>query len=217
MSKILNNPNKTALGLTDEILGTIKGSQNLAYKDVIKTLDDFGLNIQGQNINLSYFNKVLDDLVKGDGWTEGAEWTLKNISSSVNDFAGKSLKFEVYDKWDDVTGTYIRITDVVDETNFAFKVLYEFKSVKNVPPGKFNEQFIKDLSNPEVTDLDQIRWLFDGRKSPPNFTSNMTDAVNNLPLTDALAQKLLQDPLATIPDLRNEIIAQMGDIFKLVN
>ena len=216
LSKVLNNPNRNALGLTDEVLGNIKGSQNLAYRDVVKTLDEFGLNIQGKNINISDFDKVLSDLVKGDGFTEGAEWTLQYVSRKADEFAGKSLRFEVFEKWDDLSETFIRKIDLIDETNSNAKILYEFKSVKNVPPGKFSEQFIKDLSNPEVTDLDQIRWLFDGRKAPPDFAANMRDAVNNLTLTDELARKLLQDPQATATNLRAEILALFNDIFVLV-
>lgn len=217
LHKLLTNPNRKVLGLTEEIIGTIKGSQKLAYKDVLKTLDDFGLNIQSKDINLLDFSKVLGDLVKGDGWTEGTEWALKYISNNVTDFSRRSIRFEVYTKWDDLSGTYIRITDVIDETNPAFKVLYEFKSVKHVPPGKFNEQFIKDLSNPDVTDLDQIRWIFDGRKSPDDFIPNITTAINNLQLTKELAEKILQNPQATISDLRIEILINIKNIFKLAN
>ena len=39
-----------------------------------------------------------------------------------------------------------------------------------------------------------------------------TDAINNLPLTKELAEKLLQNPQATISDLRNEILTNMNDI-----
>jgi len=40
----------------------------------------------------------------------------------------------------------------------------EFKSVKDVPPNYFGEQFINDLKLPEVESLDQLKWYFDGSK-----------------------------------------------------
>ena len=40
----------------------------------------------------------------------------------------------------------------------------EFKSVKDVPPGNFLEQFSKDLKNTNISDLSQIKWIFDGKK-----------------------------------------------------
>ncbi|MCK0202552.1 hypothetical protein MWN41_05910 [Ornithobacterium rhinotracheale] len=39
-------------------------------------------------------------------------------------------------------------------------------ALEDVPPGKFAEQFIKDLSRRDVNSLDQIKWIFDGQ----NFT-----------------------------------------------
>ncbi|MCK0202550.1 hypothetical protein MWN41_05900 [Ornithobacterium rhinotracheale] len=35
-------------------------------------------------------------------------------------------------------------------------------ALEDVPPGKFAEQFIKDLSRRDVNSLDQIKWIFDG-------------------------------------------------------
>ncbi len=35
-----------------------------------------------------------------------------------------------------------------------------------MPPTKFKEQFMKDLSNDDITSLDQIKWIFNGAKKP---------------------------------------------------
>lgn len=43
------------------------------------------------------------------------------------------------------------------------RVYYEFKSVKNLPPGDFLDQFGKDLFRPDFS-IDNLRWVFDGRK-----------------------------------------------------
>ena len=53
----------------------------------------------------------------------------------------------------------------------------EFKSVKDVPPANFLEQFSKDLKNSEVSDLSQIKWIFDGKKVTQD---ELTNAVNRV-------------------------------------
>ena len=50
----------------------------------------------------------------------------------------------------------------------------EFKSVKDVPPANFLEQFGKDLKNTDVSDLSQIKWIFDGKKVTQQ---QLTDAI----------------------------------------
>ncbi len=65
-----------------------------------------------------------------------------------------------------------------------------------------------------VTDLDQIRWVFDGGKSPVDFQANLTRAVEDLPLTPEIATKFgFEDAL----ELRNVIIESFDDIFILVD
>ena len=84
-----------------------------------------------------------------------------------------------------------------------------------VPPGHFAEQFMKDLTN--ANSLDQIKWMFNGAKNPPNFRTNMLNAIDNLPLTDNLAKKLLDNPNATKAILKNELKSKFDNIFKLSN
>ncbi|MGV4460299.1 hypothetical protein ACQ1Q5_02065 [Ornithobacterium rhinotracheale] len=50
----------------------------------------------------------------------------------------------------------------------------------DVPPGKFAEQFIKDLSRRDVNSLAQIKWIFDGQKAPANFKEKMIKALEDL-------------------------------------
>ena len=64
---------------------------------------------------------------------------------------------------EDINETLRRVDLVVPDEELGF-VYYEFKSVKDVPPSHFLEQFSKDLANSKVTDLSQIRWIFDGKK-----------------------------------------------------
>lgn len=86
--------------------------------------------------------------------------TVRYIGSHGDEFTGKSLSFEVIE---DVNETLRRVDIVVPDEELGF-VYYEFKSVKDVPPSHFLEQFSKDLANSKVTDLSQIRWIFDGKK-----------------------------------------------------
>ena len=58
---------------------------------------------------------------------------------------------------------------------------------------------LEDLTNSNVTSLDQIKWIFNGAKNPPNFSQNMLDAIDNLPLTNQMAQKFL--PNVTNPSI----------------
>ncbi|UOH78892.1 hypothetical protein MT996_05335 [Ornithobacterium rhinotracheale] len=66
----------------------------------------------------------------------------------------------------------------------------------DIPPGKFAEQFIKDLSRRDVNSLDQIKWIFNGAKKPIGkdgkvFKETMEKAIDNLPITDDLTRKKL--------------------------
>ncbi|WP_106598736.1 hypothetical protein [Dyadobacter jiangsuensis] len=63
------------------------------------------------------------------------------------------------------------------------KRYFEFKSYGSVPPANFAEQFLKDLNNPDIIDLNQLRWLFDAAKNPANFEMNMKTAIDGLDLS----------------------------------
>ena len=71
-----------------------------------------------------------------------------------------------------------------------------------------------------MTDLEQIKWIFDGAKSPSNFKSELTNAVENLPKTGDLP---LTDEIAAkfgYPDkfeLESAIIENFDEIFILVD
>ena len=101
---------------------------------------------------------------------------------------------------------------------------FEFKSVKEVPPPPFNDQFVKDLLNDDVEKLSQIKWIFDGKKIPAgsDFKKEMTNAIKavfkNSDNEDALkkaAKKILKNTKATKESLENAIIANFDEIFKL--
>ena len=94
-------------------------------------------------------------------------------------------------------------------------IFFEFKSVATVPPTHFDIQILKDLTN--ANSLDQIKWIFNGAKNPPNFKVNLLNAIDNLPLTDDLARKFLGRNNATINDLKDLLELKFDDLFKLPN
>lgn len=55
--------------------------------------------------------------------------------------------------------------------------------------------------------------MFNGVKKPPNFRTNMMNAIDELPLTDDLAKKLLKDAEATSEDLKDILKSRNKDIF----
>jgi hypothetical protein len=100
---------------------------------------------------------VLADLQKGGNFKVGAQWVETFITNPANIdlFAGKIPNFE------SVVAGLGREIDLMVEG-----IYYEFKSVAaaSLPPDKFKIQFYKDLMNGNITNLSQIRWIFDGRK-----------------------------------------------------
>jgi len=57
------------------------------------------------------------------------------------------------------------------------RILYEFKSVKTLPPTKFGEQFTKDLRN--ASSLDEIKWVFDSTKATAGELSAKKNSLLN--------------------------------------
>ena len=66
----------------------------------------------------------------------------------------------------------------------------EFKSVKDVPPANFLEQFGKDLKNTDVSDLSQIKWIFDGKKvTQDELTETMRNTIEEWNVPKDLVRK----------------------------
>ena len=173
-------PNRDAVGFTDDVItdinGVFYGPDNLStipYEEVLGTCYDFAVSVEKNNVNIGNFSNVIGQLTKGRSFTAGAEWTVRYIGHHGGEFAGKRLNFEVIEE----EGDKIRRVDmeVVDGKKTIF---YEFKSVKDVPPANFLEQFSKDLKNSEVSDLSQIKWIFDGKKvTQDELTETMRNTI----------------------------------------
>lgn len=83
-------------------------------------------------------------------------------------FPPNATNFEVQSE----LGTVRRSDAVVSEAG-QLKKFFEFKSYGSVPPDYFGTQFINDLNNPEITDLSQLKLIFDAAKKPANFETRM--------------------------------------------
>lgn len=94
-----------------------------------------------------------------------------------------------------------RTADMVVRYPDLSPIYYEFKSVKNLPPGDFLDQFSKDLSRPDFS-VENLRWVFDGRKiksedlerlKPTLRTIIQDNSIDKLGLSDeALVKHLLE-------------------------
>ena len=109
--------------------------------------------------------KGLELLVNNLGHTEssfreGAEWTLRYLANHADQFTSASkISFEV----DEQLKVGRRVVDMVVEYPLRSTVYYEFKSVKNLPPKDFIQQFSKDLTRLNF-EMDNLKWVFDGKK-----------------------------------------------------
>ncbi len=89
-------------------------------------------------------------------WSE--RWIQRYFLSHPEEFKGHVITFESRLE----LGKTTRIVDVVVDAKSVYPYYYEFKSVTNIPPKNFAEQFLKDLEIAD--DLSQIKWYFDGKK-----------------------------------------------------
>lgn len=207
---------KSKCGFTDDVIADLKGAfygpENIStveYKGLLNTCKNFVETVgkTENNIELTNFARTLEDLTKGQSFTAGAEWTLRYVSKNANEFKGQILSFELVEN---VGGAQRR----VDMISWKGSVphFYEFKSVKSVPPTDFLTQFGKDLANPEVNKLSQIKWVFDGKKNPVDFQTIMQNEIRKM---DIDAEVFSKFGVNSAEALKNKIINQFGDIFVL--
>ncbi len=146
-------------------------------------------SVNRNNISVGDFDKVISDLQKGGGFSVGSEWVMRYIAENGAELSGRNLRFEVVEAIEDESRNLIRRIDV-EEIIGKTKIFYEFKSVKDIPPVNFYEQFGKDLMLDDVTSLDQIKWIFDGRKvTQRQLTENITNAIKQWNVPDRVLRK----------------------------
>lgn len=205
-SRITKNKKLKELNVTDEMLAQIDGVAGKSYIDVLDNIENVVNNLSSKNIQLEKF----DDLIKSLGrdqyaFRDGANWTLEYLGKNLDEFAGKKLIFEDLNK----TDAGRRYVDISVEKGLD-KIFYEFKSVKEVPPAHFTEQFLKDLQNAD--NLDQIKWIFDGKKNPADFRNKMEKAIDNLKIDNKTAEKFGKNNSEELKDL---ILDNFDKIFNI--
>ncbi|MET3028632.1 fibronectin type III domain-containing protein [Flavobacterium sp. UW10123] len=149
---------------------------------------------------------------------DGANWVIAVLRKEGKlVFVPEKTNFEVVEN---ILGNKRRYDAVVDDAvsigGRSRKKYFEFKSYSKVPPTDFAKQFLNDLNNADIIDLKQLQWMFDAAKNPPDFVTNMKNAIDNLPLTDEIAKKFLKDvENPTVSKLKKYLKEDFDEIFKL--
>ena len=96
------------------------------------------------------------------------------------------------------------------DDEMAKDIFYEFKSVKNIPPEHFFDQFGKDLLNNNVDKLSQLKWIFDGKKvTQTQLTEKMKETIENWDIPKEIKEKWIKKNLT-----ENVFKKKLIDIFK---
>ena len=110
-------------------------------------------------------------------------WIQRYFLSHPEEFKGRVITFESRLE----LGKTTRIVDVVVDAKSVYPYYYEFKSVTNIPPKNFAEQFLKDLEIAD--DLSQIKWYFDGRKISTLNKELFLEELEKVEIDDKLISK----------------------------
>jgi hypothetical protein len=180
---IRNHRNFKAFGLTDELLGRIASTINTdGYAQIVSNLrvliDKFDPN------KVERLKVLINNLGHAESsFREGAEWTLRYLANNADQFASASkISFEV----DEQLKVGRRIVDMVVQDPDLSLVYYEFKSVKNLPPKDFINQFSKDLTKLNFK-MDNLRWVFDGKKISPKDLQKLRNKLESI-ITNKMAE-----------------------------
>jgi hypothetical protein len=213
VNTLLRNSNLPTSGLTQEIVSRlIKGNRNAG--GAAAALDHLteGLNaLVNSGTKFQDIAKLATDLEKGANFAEGAGWIQRYITSHVDEFSGKTLNFEVTEK----VGESIRRVDV-KMPDGKINRYFEFKSVSEVPPSYFAIQFVRDMQLSDVTDLGQLKWLFDGKKvtSLEDKVDDFIDALDKADIPQSVIDKFVPGTVKTKDALLETIEKRFNEIFQ---
>ena len=214
VSSLLKNSKLVDAGLDEGMVSRlIKGNRNAggsaaALDDLTKGLDD----LVSSGTKFEDIGKLVTDLEKGGNFAEGAGWIQRYITSNVNEFSGKTLIFESVEK----AGETVRRVDVkMPDGNITR--YFEFKSVSEIPPTNFATQFVKDMQISDVSDLGQIKWLFDGKKvsSLENSVDDFINSLDEIDIPQSVINKFTPGSIKTKDALLDAIENRFNDIFKV--
>lgn len=149
------------------------------------------------------YAKVISDIKAGNNFTEGAMWVAEGVRKYSNDFPANSTVFE------EVIENGARRVDVK-----VGNILYEFKSNATAPLFGFDvTQFVKDMSAGEVSNLNQIKWWFDGKKVTSLPKQQFIDLLQNANIEQSIIDKFVLNGPKTKQSLINLIDANFNSIF----
>jgi hypothetical protein len=213
VNALLRNSNLSTSGLTSEMISRlIKGNRNAG--GAAAALDELteGLSsLINSGTKFQDIGKLATDLEKGSNFAEGAGWIQRYITSHINEFSGKTLIFESTEK----VGESIRRVDVkMPDGNI--NRYFEFKSVSEVPPSYFAVQFVRDMQLSDVTDLGQLKWLFDGKKvtSLDGKVDDFIDALDAADIPQSVIDKFVPGTIKTKDALLEIIENRFNEIFQ---
>ena len=118
----------------------------------------------------------------------------------------------------EIPGYTTNQTWIVDGSSSKIEVIRCKDILMNLPPNGFAYQFIKDLKLPQVLSLDQLKWVFDGKKvdklSQEDFVNALRSSKNELFNSKAkmLFENWLEENFIDADDLM-EAIERNGDWF----
>ena len=126
---------------------------------------------------------MIAEFKKGLSFAEGERWIQRYFLSHPEEFKERVITFESRLE----LGKTTRIVDVVVDASSTRPCYYEFKSVTNIPPHDFAQQFLKDLEI--ANDLSQIKWYFDGRKISTLNKELFLEELEKVEIDDKLISK----------------------------
>ena len=174
-------------------------SGNPSYKYLDEILDDLE---HGASKFGNPYAKVIADIKKGGSFTEGAMWIADGVRKYPNEFPAGTTLFE------EVIEGGVRRVDVRVGDKF-----YEFKSNATPPLYGFDvEQFVKDMDLSEVTDLNQIKWWFDGKKVASLPKQQFLDQLQNATIDQATINKLVKSG----PKTKQALLDLIDDNFNTI-
>ena len=184
------------------------GSRASAVTDLLDDLDYFALYKDKAG-----FGDVIAGLKKdwnGAG-ADGANWVIAALRKEGADvFPPGSTSFEV--SFPSLGRKYDAVVGVQGARNAKY---YEFKSYSNVPPNDFATQFVKDLNNEDIIDLNQLKWYFDAAKNPVNFEAGMKAAIESMDMASVTAETLQKFGVPNRPALKTKLVNEFNSIFYL--
>ncbi|MEQ8777726.1 MAG: hypothetical protein RIC30_20305, partial [Marinoscillum sp.] len=188
----------------DDFLKAMSDVQKTAGTGSVPAMKELFDNIESAFKGLDLTKVEGIDLLKNElkrtdyGKMIGSNWTLEYMGKNADLFKGfDKIVFESVEKIDDVTGSVIRRIDV-KTTKGVKDFFFEFKSVQPpLPPKGFADQFVKDLKLGEVNSLDQLRWVFDGKKVDELVQQDFVNALKSSKndLFNSKAKNLFEDAL----------------------